>query len=392
MKIITFLFLVSLAIAEEDFLSKDIFQSFTITAIKFYQKNISPLKVSSCRYTPSCSNYSLQAIRNYGTTIGILMTADRLLRCNRWGEWGYDPPQKHYIFASYREDKIYEGLFYEDVKSESSVFSFADKLFEEKLYEEALIEYKRVLFENKNLSYDEKLFGEWMVAICYYKLKKYQKALDIFESLYSKIENGHNLKPKLLFIRAKIYYQLNSFSLARESLDEIVKISKDKMGVIKAYILIAICWLEEENFIKAFEVFSNIVDKFPDIKEIQKIRLIKEEIAEFEKKFNKKSKVAAGILSIIPGLGKIYAGKPKDGIFTFGFISALGYLSYEGIKNEFYLFGGLLSILTFNFYLGNIYGGIDAAVDYNRKNVLAFKEYIKNELKIFFEDIFLEKL
>jgi putative membrane protein insertion efficiency factor len=51
-----------------------------ISLVKFYQTFISPIKQENCRMYPSCSNYSLKAIKKYGF-IGILMTTDRLHRC-----------------------------------------------------------------------------------------------------------------------------------------------------------------------------------------------------------------------------------------------------------------------------------------------------------------------
>lgn len=65
---------------------------FMIKAIKFYQKYLSPLKrFSSCRYTPTCSEYAVQAIEKYGAFKGFWMAVRRILRCNPFAEGGYDP-------------------------------------------------------------------------------------------------------------------------------------------------------------------------------------------------------------------------------------------------------------------------------------------------------------
>ena len=59
--------------------------------IVFYQRFISPLKAPSCRFYPTCSHYSLQALEKYGPVKGLWMTAARILRCHPFHPGGYDP-------------------------------------------------------------------------------------------------------------------------------------------------------------------------------------------------------------------------------------------------------------------------------------------------------------
>ena len=64
-----------------------------IGLVRGYQLVISPHFPSSCRYTPSCSQYAILAIRKYGAAKGFVLAAHRILRCNPWGGSGYDPPR-----------------------------------------------------------------------------------------------------------------------------------------------------------------------------------------------------------------------------------------------------------------------------------------------------------
>jgi putative membrane protein insertion efficiency factor len=64
---------------------------FMIGLVKFYQKAISPLFPSVCRYTPSCSSYSIEALQKYGPFKGGWMSIKRFVSCNPWGGHGYDP-------------------------------------------------------------------------------------------------------------------------------------------------------------------------------------------------------------------------------------------------------------------------------------------------------------
>jgi putative membrane protein insertion efficiency factor len=60
--------------------------------IKFYRKYLSRLKGSpSCRFTPTCSEYALEAISEWGVIAGSLLAIRRVLRCNPFGGCGYDP-------------------------------------------------------------------------------------------------------------------------------------------------------------------------------------------------------------------------------------------------------------------------------------------------------------
>ncbi|MCI6372464.1 MAG: membrane protein insertion efficiency factor YidD [Paraprevotella sp.] len=59
--------------------------------ILFYRQFISPLTPPSCRFTPTCSQYALEALRRHGVLRGSWLTIRRLLRCHPWGGSGYDP-------------------------------------------------------------------------------------------------------------------------------------------------------------------------------------------------------------------------------------------------------------------------------------------------------------
>ncbi len=59
--------------------------------IRFYQICISPYLPNSCRYTPTCSQYALEAFRKYGPFKGFWLALKRILRCHPWGGSGYDP-------------------------------------------------------------------------------------------------------------------------------------------------------------------------------------------------------------------------------------------------------------------------------------------------------------
>ena len=66
-------------------------QYIFMALVWFYQKAISPWLPSSCRYTPTCSSYCMQALKKHGPFKGGFYCIRRVLSCNPWGGHGYDP-------------------------------------------------------------------------------------------------------------------------------------------------------------------------------------------------------------------------------------------------------------------------------------------------------------
>ncbi len=68
-----------------------------IAMLRFYKRSISPLLPDACIYTPTCSEYAMEAIEKHGVWKGCLLAAWRLLRCNPFAKGGYDPvPEPHH--------------------------------------------------------------------------------------------------------------------------------------------------------------------------------------------------------------------------------------------------------------------------------------------------------
>ena len=79
-----------------------------IWLIRFYQRFLSPLKRRpTCRFTPTCSAYAIEAFQKRGFFVGFGLTVWRILRCNPFGKWGYDPvPEK----MSKEEKALYKKI------------------------------------------------------------------------------------------------------------------------------------------------------------------------------------------------------------------------------------------------------------------------------------------
>ena len=67
------------------------FKLLAYALIYFYKFCISPLFPSVCKFTPTCSTYFLQAIKEYGVFYGTILGCKRIFRCNPWSKGGFDP-------------------------------------------------------------------------------------------------------------------------------------------------------------------------------------------------------------------------------------------------------------------------------------------------------------
>ncbi|MBD1134851.1 membrane protein insertion efficiency factor YidD [Pelagibacterales bacterium SAG-MED47] len=72
----------------------NIFVNILIKLVKGYRFLISPLLGDSCRYFPTCSDYTIEALREYGLIKGIFLSFRRILSCQPWGKGGIDPVKK----------------------------------------------------------------------------------------------------------------------------------------------------------------------------------------------------------------------------------------------------------------------------------------------------------
>lgn len=66
-------------------------KKFILAMIRFYQRAISPYTRPCCRFTPTCSQYAVEAVTKYGALKGSFLAIKRVLRCNPFFKGGYDP-------------------------------------------------------------------------------------------------------------------------------------------------------------------------------------------------------------------------------------------------------------------------------------------------------------
>jgi putative membrane protein insertion efficiency factor len=75
-------------------------RAIVVAPIRLYQRLISPLLGSRCKYHPTCSEYALQAVSRYGVARGAVLAGWRILRCNPWSRGGFDYVEDQTVFRS----------------------------------------------------------------------------------------------------------------------------------------------------------------------------------------------------------------------------------------------------------------------------------------------------
>lgn len=70
-------------------------KTLALAALRFYKTRVSPNLPAACRYTPTCSEYAIEAIERYGVLKGGWLATRRVVSCNPFSRGGYDPVPEH---------------------------------------------------------------------------------------------------------------------------------------------------------------------------------------------------------------------------------------------------------------------------------------------------------
>jgi putative membrane protein insertion efficiency factor len=86
---------------------RKILLEIVVFPVRLYQWTISPLLPSSCRHVPSCSQYTIEALKIHGILTGTYLSFRRIIRCHPWGTYGYDPvPPKPYRIFRFKKMRL----------------------------------------------------------------------------------------------------------------------------------------------------------------------------------------------------------------------------------------------------------------------------------------------
>lgn len=247
-----------------------------------------------------------------------------------------------------------------------NILNFANYLHNQGEYLSAAAEYERFTF----LSLSESDSIKLRIGVCYVRGRRFDLANTYLEKLINGNAENH-YRTEATFLLGYSFYLETKYDSCISLLKESVA-AKDSLQEERSSFLLNAAYLMTERWDSFIKISISGSPLYP----VQKLSLL----AEQGRNLGKKDEYIAALASaIIPGLGKVYAGRPIDGLFSFVIVSLLGWQTYEtfsrnGIKS---LNGWMLGALGFTFYAGNIYGSILTVELYNQNATESYKKDVR---------------
>lgn len=244
-------------------------------------------------------------------------------------------------------------------KNISDQIRFIDYLTNKGQYDDALILLKRIQIDSL-INNDETDSIHYLEGICYYNLKRYDQSANQLIN----VSHSSSFYYKSIYFSANTFINLRKYDKVEQVLNSI-NTDKPEYKELKSFQLAGSSLLKRD-----FASYDSCSKKYslryyPLV--IPERRM--DSIALKLEKFHPKSPALAGVMStILPGSGKIYAGKPGQGVSSFLIVGILGAVTIESyLKKGIWsprtiLFGSLFSV----YYVGNIWGSIHVAADVNK--------------------------
>ena len=336
--------------------------------IHLYQNYISELKGTQCAMYPSCSNYGLIVYSDKNFFEATTLLCDRLIRCSHdrkfytdTYKYGYrslsDTPyyldnNKKEVRASFPQAEILKH-------AKDSAILFINYLINEQEYSAALLEIERLHHIRKTLSpllYLKKLQ-------CLRGLGRHEKALYEYDVNFpAEVKETPDIIMELAFTN----YLLTNYT-ATIALTQ--KIEETNSLFIKSRTLQALSLTRENRILEAKKTFTELATIFPENPSLNKNLQLAEKLINIKEKNSNIAKA----LSIIPGLGYLYAGHKGSAATSFFINSLLIYATYTSIQKENYGVAGIMGFFSLSFYIGNIKGAGQCVKRYNsnmRNNII----------------------
>ncbi len=255
--------------------------------------------------------------------------------------------------------------FGQDLFDYSNSKKYADYLFEAGRYEEAATEYDRVVYLNAT---DTAAWQNLLISMQY---------LELYQESVARLKSIKTISTSTIqFGRIHTYALFSSYQF--EAISEVLTSysfpTADIVFLNSASFALAGNWVNAEQETEKLSDAPYLVQQMHDISMEAQNR-------------NRKSPFLAGALStVVPGMGKIYTGRWKDGLFSLLLITTTGYQAYRIISEKgidrpgAWIFGGL----ALGFYTGNIYGSVKSAKVYNEFEEKKYEDRVQYLLDIYY--------
>jgi tetratricopeptide (TPR) repeat protein len=255
-------------------------------------------------------------------------------------------------------------------------FQYAEQLFSQKKYILAIAEYERFIYLFPG---DERVpEARFNMGMAYYSERQYPEAIQTFKELSGAVDKGSVYHARAFFMTAESQTRIGRQASALTTLHNLATLSDDADVKDEAYYRMGWIFIETANWEKAQTYFKRI--SHPNHAKYRLADLNKN--IEITGNIHHKSPAMAGALAILPGAGYLYCNRPQDALISFLLNGGLIYAAYEAFDNDMLALGGVISLVEFGFYSGNIYGSISSAHKYNQDQDRRFVDRLKENLKV----------
>ncbi|MBD3338282.1 MAG: hypothetical protein GF353_04205 [Candidatus Lokiarchaeota archaeon] len=257
----------------------------------------------------------------------------------------------------------------------TNILKFANYLYENNEYQRAVAEYERYLFSTQG-NQDSIHFK---IGLCYYLNNQFTKSESKFAQ-FSQLNPNSRFVADVFFYLAYINYKLKKYKVSTGYISRLQNNHDNSHVIVEKTQLLRIAnqlhlrnWTHAEKSLKSISPTSNFLTSK---------NVLSNYLTEGRQLKSKNKYVAVALSAILPGAGKIYVGKPIDGLFSFVLFSLTTWQSYDGFSenNIKSTKGWIFASIGTAFYLGNIYGSAVAAKIYNQEINHAFDTKISIEL------------
>ncbi len=353
-----------------------------------YKLVLSPLQGQNiCNFSPTCSQFTKAAIRSQGFLPGVVIGADRLMRCNTFA-WSYydsyytgaivgdrmpDPVENHIAWRTRTDEpgasvSVHQspasGLPSSDSAPPGPSRSFADFLYSSGEYKQAAAEYLRVRFTAGSSGLSG--YAGLMAGESYLRAADFPGARRAFLDLAPApvLDSGSSFSVHRSSLTdfgrygiARTLFSEARYPEARAALDSVVSAPLTR----QAQTLSGWTFFKQHRFADG----ASALDALGDDPSAQQLSTMD------GRDIPRRSRLASTLLSIVvPGAGQVYSGRAGDGAYSFITVVGTGMVTWffaaePALRDRTRVKVSIFGVLTALFYAGNVYGANVATRDYN---------------------------
>lgn len=254
-------------------------------------------------------------------------------------------------------------------------FGFAESLFRAGDYAQGIGEFRRfIFFFPRDHRVAEALYK---IGLSQYEIGRYADAVKTFTEITQRFP-ASQLSRDAHFKVSESYLKSGAAAQAVITLENYLQTTED--GDIRDEIYYRMGWIfvAGADWPRAEGAFAEISSTNRNMYRLDDL----EEILAHAGELPCKNPTTAGVLAILPGVGHLYTGRPRDALISFVINAGLILAAVESFDNDLPVLGGVFTMVGLGFYSGNIYSAVNSAHKFNRTTTRSFIDQLTRGLKV----------